>query len=96
MNYKTGTNKQKIQRQLAWAAMIASNKVPTISQYDQSELIELIMYEYPGLDKDRLVSYIQSIQAAQQSIDNLKMSQLIDIHNIIDAIKEEVSNGQQT
>jgi len=96
MNDMTGTNKQKIQRQLAWAARLASNRQPTISQYAQSELIELIITEYPDIDRYRIVSYIQTIQAAQQDIDNLKMSQLIDIHNIIDTIKEEVSNGQQT
>ena len=92
----TGTNKQKIQRQLAWAARLASNKLPTISQYAQSKLIELIITEYPGIDKDRIISYIHTIQVAQQSIDKLKMSQLIDIHNIINAIKKEVSSGQQT
>lgn len=96
MNDMTGTNKQKIQRQLAWAARLASNRQPTISQYAQSELIELIITEYPDIDRYRIVSYIQTIQAAQQVIDNLKMSQLIDIHNIINTIKEEVSGGQQT
>jgi len=80
MNDMTGTNKQKIQRQLAWAARLASNRQPTISQYAQSELIELIITEYPDIDRYRIVSYIQTIQAAQQDIDNLKMSQLIDIH----------------
>lgn len=92
----TGTNKQKIQRQLAWAARLASNKLPAISQYAQSELIELIITEYPGIDKDRIISCIQDIQQAQNVINGFKMSQLIDIHTIIKLIKKETSNGQQT